>query len=38
MSFRVPAIRPAAKSIESPGKKNAIKIPVSIKMMAPKAR
>ena len=37
MSFLVPAIRPAAKRMESPGKKNAINMPVSIKTMAPKA-
>ena len=38
MSSLVAAINPAAKRMESPGRKKAIKIPVSIKMIAPKAR
>ncbi len=38
MSSLVAAIKPAAKSMESPGRKKAIKIPVSIKIIAPKAR
>ena len=38
MSSRLPAINPAAKRMESPGKKNAIRIPVSIKIIKPKAR